>query len=206
MVKSENTKSFWDKSATDYDGHMRDTKHYEAQAFLYTSLKSFFVSPIIDLACGSGFLSGLFLSDGHSVVLNDFSSVMIELSKLKLENYQKAKFSIQDATNFNSSTKFKTIVCCNLFFYIQNRPEAIKFWEKYLDTDGAVILFEEYPFKNPAYGKMEHHEKELSTFIDPISPERIQELFAENNFELIGKNFVKIDKDHNLYGFVFKKI
>ena len=205
MSKSDEIKALWDKAVSDYDKHMEDTGHYQAQERLYKLLKDNFESPVLDLACGSGFLSSLLLKDGYEVVLNDFSLNMIEFAKRYIGDNMDATFSNQDATNFRFSRQFNTILCCNLFYYLQNRDIAIEHWSKYLFSDGAIILFEEYPFQRPETKEMSEHEEKLMSLIDPVSPEQIIEIFKKHDFILITETSVPIDSKHNLFGFVFRK-
>ena len=200
MNKSEKIKDFWDKSCENYDLHMIETKHYQAQEENLKLLFDQIEEPILDLACGTGFLIKLLSNKFSKIHGNDFSYEMIRIAKKKL-NFQ---FSNNNAETLNSySEKLKTIISCNLFFYLQNREKAIKRWANLLDSNGKVIFIEEYPFIKPKSEEMDAHSDKLMNLIDPISPEEIEKLMSQNGFSLIRKVETKIDEKHNLYGLVF---
>jgi ubiquinone/menaquinone biosynthesis C-methylase UbiE len=199
MNKSEKIKDFWNVSCKDYDLHMAETKHYNAQEKILELLSNQIKEPILDLACGTGFLIKLLSNKFFKISGNDFSSEMVKIAR-------KNKFSItnDDAETLNSySNKFATIISCNLFFYLQNRNKAVKRWVELLDSNGKIIFIEEYPFIKPKSEEMDEHSEKLMNLIDPISPEEIESLMVQNGFSLIKKVETRIDKKHNLYGLVF---
>lgn len=200
MNKSEKIKDFWNESCKDYDLHMVETKHYQAQEKILELLSNQIKEPILDLACGTGFLIKLLSNKFSKIYGNDFSSEMVKIARKKFN------FSISndDAEKLNSySDKFSTIISCNLFFYLQNRKEAIKRWRELLNSNGKIIFIEEYPFIKPKSEEMDEHSEKLMNLIDPISPEKIERIMVQNGFILIKKVETKIDEKHNLYGLVF---
>lgn len=200
MNKSEKIKYFWNESCKDYDLHMTETKHYQAQEKILKLLSNQIKEPILDLACGTGFLIKSLSNKFSKIYGNDFSSEMVKIARKNIEFH----ITNDDAETLNShSDKFATIVSCNLFFYLQNREKAIKRWAKLLDSSGKIIFFEEYPFIKPISEEMDNHTDKLMNLIDPISPEEIKKLMVQNGFSLIKKVETKIDEKHNLYGLVF---
>ena len=200
MNKSETIKKFWNKSHKDYDLHMTETKHYKAQKKILELLSNKIEEPVLDLACGTGFLIKLLSNKLSKIYGNDFSSEMVKIAR------KNSKFPItnNDAETLNSYTnKFRTIISCNLFFYLQNRKNSIERWVKLLDSNGKIIFIEEHPFIKPKSEEMDKHTEELMDLIDPISPEEIEKLMTQNGFSLIKKVETKIDIKHNLYGLVF---
>ena len=125
---------------------------------------------------------------------------MVEIAK------KSCKFQM---TNYDAETlclypkKFNTIISSNLFFYLQNREKAIKRWTQLLSHKGKILFMEEYPFVKSTGKEMGKHAKELMELIDPVSPEKIEELMIKNGFYLIKKVDTKIDEKHNLYGLLF---
>ncbi|PIN81338.1 hypothetical protein COV13_01515 [Candidatus Woesearchaeota archaeon CG10_big_fil_rev_8_21_14_0_10_32_9] len=200
MNKSEKIKDFWNESCKDYDLHMAETKHYQAQEKILELLSNQIKEPILDLACGTGFLMKLLSKKFSKISGNDFSSEMVKIARKNI------KFPItnDDAETLNSySDKFATIISSNLFFYLQNRKEAIERWAELLNSNGIIIFIEEYPFIKPKSEEMDEHSDKLMNLIDPISPEEIERIVAQNGFYLVKKVETKIDEKHNLYGLVF---
>ncbi len=201
--RAEKIKNLWNQAITDYDLHMQKTGHYSAQEKLLNELKNYFESPIIDLATGPGFLAEKLLIKEHQVILNDFSDQMFKSFSKKFSTNINAVFLNQDAQSINLKESFKTIICCNLFYYLENRDVAIQNWKNLLKSSGLIILFEEYPFHRPNTEEMKNHERELMDMIQPLSPNEIIKIFAKNNFRLLDKKNVSIDQNHDLYGFIF---
>lgn len=200
MNKSEKIKEFWDESCKDYDLHMTETKHYQAQEKILELLSNQIKEPILDLACGTGFIIKSLSNKFSKIYGNDFSSEMVKIARKNID----FPITNDDAETLNShSDKFATIVSCNLFFYLQNREKAIKRWAKLLDSSGKIIFLEEYPFIKPISEEMDSHTDKLMNLIDPISPEEIKKIMVQKGFSLIKKIETKIDEKHNLYGLVF---
>ena len=204
----EKIKNLWSQAVFDYDSHMQKTGHYSAQENLLGDLKSYLESPILDLATGPGFLAEKLLESKHEVTLNDFSDEMFTFFSNRFRKNSHAHFSNQDAHSMDlkdlPTFPFKTIICCNLFYYLENRVLAINNWKKLLKNAGAIILLEEYPFHRPDTKEMKSYESELMALVQPLSPGEIEKQFIEKGFKLIDKRKTSIDKNHNLYGFVFK--
>lgn len=202
MDKKQKIKDFWNKEYNDYDLHMKETNHYNAQSEIIESLKDEIKSPILDIACGSGFLTEILFKKYKDVQANDFSLSMINVAQKRLPE---VLFTNDDAETLESYKQktYNTVIVNNLFFYIQNRDMAIKRWKELLKIDGKIILIEEYPFLITKEKNFSEKEKELLSIIDPISPEEIKNYMINNGFIFIKDVFVPIDSIHNLYGLVF---
>lgn len=197
------TKTLYESIADDYDEHMSKTGHYTAQKEIFDQLVDFIEDPIIDLACGPGFLLPHLTERFSTVYANDFSKPMIELAKKKTGD--KVVYLNFDAEKIKLDKTFKTIICSNLLFYIENPSEALKNWKQLLDEDGVLIIMEEFPFGSTPSAEMDPHRKELLDVVEPISPEKIIETLNQSEFKLVKQVVTPIDNKHSLYGFVFKK-
>lgn len=203
-MSSKEIKDLYDKCSHDYDEHMLLTGHYYAQKEIMKHLIPSIKEPILDLACGTGFLAKELLHKFKDISLNDFSDLMTKKAE---ENYH---FKI---TNDNAETlqsykdkKFKTIICSNLFFYIQDKDKAITRWKQLLDKNAKLILIEEYPFITPRSEEMDPHTKKLMSLINPLSIEEVESIMSSHNLKLVKKEKVMIDKKHELFGLIFEKI
>lgn len=201
---SEKIKELWNNAVSDYDTHMHNTGHYITQEKLLDILSEYLKSPILDLAGGPGFLAEKIFKKGFDVTINDFSSEMFKVFSERLKRYSNVEFLNQDAHAIKTSKLFNTILCCNLFYYLDDRNTTIQNWKKLLSQNGKIILFEEYPFQRPIGTDMESHEKELMQLIDPLTPEQIKDYFSKNGFVLKIEKAVQIDEKHSLYGYVFE--
>lgn len=123
-------------------------------------------------------------------------------------NYAQTKY-VTEYTNFNAEKiileNIKTIICCNLFYYI-NQDKALKNWYSTLPENGVLIIMEEYPFiitnKKTSFGKKE---KELKKIMHYFSPKEICILTENTGFKFFKKYKTKIDSKHSLYCQVFIK-
>ena len=200
MDNSNKIQQLYDICHADYDLHMSKTGHYNAQEKILDLLIDQIQEPILDLACGTGFLINKLSKNFLLICGNDFSSAMAGAAS----NNKKNTITNENAEELKSyNQKFGTIICCNLFFYLQNRDKAINRWANLLETNGKIIFIEEYPFIKPTSTEMDKHTEELMSLVSPISPKDIQNLMAQNGFKLDSEVSTMIDAKHNLYGLVF---
>ncbi|MCX6793073.1 MAG: class I SAM-dependent methyltransferase [Candidatus Falkowbacteria bacterium] len=199
--KSEDIKEFWDEAALDYNEHMLQTGHYKAQAEVINLLEDQIKSPVIDLAAGTGYLSKILLQKNLEVTLNDFSDRMINLCKESLQSFSEGSFIKNNAEAIAVDKKFQTIICCNLFYYLQDRVKAIAGWKSILEDGGRIILLEEFPFQQPTTELMSSHDKRLMDLINPVTPQDIKLYFKD--FKFIKEVKTAINQEHDLYGLVF---
>lgn len=205
--RKEQIQKFWNKSCADYDEHMEETGHYQAQRAILEKISPEIKAPLLDLACGTGYLLKLFSEKAEKIYANDFSLNMLDMTKNRFLN------SNCDVTYVNESAiqlstikeqKFNTITCCNLFYYLhEDRPAAIKRWKELLLPGGHIIFVEEYPFVQPDSDEMDEHTEELMDIIDPISPQEIEKLMKDEGFSLVRREKAQIDDKHDLYGSIY---
>ena len=127
---------------------------------------------------------------------------MVELAIKKVGN--KVIFYNFNAEIITLDTKFKTVLCSNLFYYIKNRPKALKAWAELLSDKGKLILIEECPFVPAESEEMNPHRKKLMSVIDPLSLEQTIKILTDSGFTLEKQVSTPIDKKHNLYGLIFE--
>lgn len=200
MDNSDKIQQLYDICHADYDLHMSKTGHYGAQEKILDLLIDQIREPILDLACGTGFLINKLSKKLLLIFGNDFSPAMAG----EASNNKKITITNENAEELWSyNQKFGTIICCNLFFYLQNRNKAINRWANLLEPNGKIIFIEEYPFIKPNSAEMDKHTEELMSLISPISPNDIQNLMVQNGFKLDSEINTKIDSKHDLYGLVF---
>lgn len=197
--------NLYNAQAEIYDRHMKETGHYSAQAKVADELKEYIRENIMDLGSGTGFLANYLLDKNYVdyIFINDFSKNMIDIARERVPN-DKCSFSYFDAsTKITLPVKFNTLICCNLFFYLNSRVDIIGNWKKLLSSDGNIILIEEFPFLFPIGEEIDTFSKDLKTLHKYIKPNEIIDLFKKNSFTLNKQIQVKIDEKHSLYGYVF---
>lgn len=197
-------KSLYSDNADVYEKHMHETGHYAAQSKLIAHFTDVIKEPLIDLGCGTGFLLGEIskLDNINEVYANDFAENMILKARENLKDHI-VFYSSFDAENIKLHTRFMTIVCCNLFFYLSNRSDAINNWKNILQEGGVIIVMEEYPFLFPINENLNDFTNKLTQVHNYCKPTEIINIFVDNGFSLLKEFEEKIDSRHNLHGYVF---
>lgn len=204
MNKNQRIKQIYTMYSSNYDLHMRKTRHYQVQEKIIKQLNDNIMEPILDLACGTGYLIGVLAKTHKKINGNDFSKAMINAARKKHRNIL---FTNDSATELKSyKNKFNTIISCNLFYYISNRDKAIMRWKELLTKNGKIIFLEEYPFKITSSKEMERLSSKIISVINPIPPIKIIRIMKKRGFFLKKKISLPIDSTHNLYGLVFEKV
>lgn len=204
MDRLGDIQAFWNNSVSEYDAHMRESGHYDAQAKLFRKLNSYFSSPVLDLAAGPGFLAELMLAEGLEVTANDFSEGMASCMIKRLSSrFSHVEFTQWDAARLPEGGVYGTIVCCNLLYYLDEHRKSIALWRQRLRDDGRIILFEEYPFHRPESDTMEEQSARLMNIVEPLCPDDIRDIFVSTGFRIENEAKAKIDESHDLFGFVF---
>ncbi len=172
---------------------MAETNHYATQKKLIE--KICFSGPILDLACGAGYL--LKEIKDKQKYGNDISKEMLKIAKI---NNPLVEFTTDDVHSLVShNRKYKALICCNLFFYLQDSHKAVKRWISLLDSDGKLIVLEEYPFIYPKGLKY------FGSLVNPVTISEIEKIMKSNGLILEQKQKESIDSAHDLYMLVFKK-
>ncbi len=177
---------------------MEESGHYKAQEKVLKELLPEIAEPILDLACGTGFILSILSKLFNSLSANDLSIGMLNFTRNKLKN-KILNYSNENAEELVSCARFKTIICCNLFYYLVNYNKAITKWKKLLEESGKIIIIEEHPFT------IKEKMIELKNIVNPKMPEEIIQIMNENSLRLVRTEKTAIDSFHDLYGFAFVK-
>lgn len=194
-------KNLYDRCCQDYDDHMQQTGHYAAQERILKQILGDIKSPILDIACGTGYLYRKLNEQYSDVFANDMSEKMS--SRLEAEGtivtHENAEILVSYEHQFN------TLISCNLYYYLQKKEQALERWHRLLKDNGKLVLIEEYPFIQPKSTEMNDHTSELMKLIHPVSIDEIKAEVTERGFVYDKIVSTAIDNEHNLYGIVFKK-
>ncbi|MCA9352069.1 class I SAM-dependent methyltransferase [Patescibacteria group bacterium] len=204
-LHKQKVKTFWDQNLNAYDLHMLETNHYEAQKNGLRIIDSFIKEPILDLACGTGFLISEIQKNYRNISGNDFSEKMIEEASSRLNSVSLSNNDVEVLSEY-SEKSFETLFCCNLFYYIKNREKALERWYELLTENGKLIFFEEHPFINSdSENQFNESKNDLNTLIDPISPGELKKLAIGAGFKKVFEKSTPIDDKHDLFLLVFEK-
>ncbi len=131
---------FFDSVASTWDLHSEDKLPH-----LRELLSRLDIAPggrILDLACGTGIITGELHDMFSSTVLGfDISEKMIELAKAKYEGREGIRFQVGDFFDESFDEKFDYIVCHNAFPHFLNVPLFVDRLYDCLKEGGGFVVF-----------------------------------------------------------------
>ncbi|AEF96951.1 class I SAM-dependent methyltransferase [Methanotorris igneus] len=147
MNIKEYIKSRWNEHAKNYDKIPAHGVNSEKdKKVVKNALKEILKRKmkILDVGCGTGFLSLILAELGHEVVGIDLSEGMLNKAREKAKNLGlDIEFMVGDAENlpFEDNT-FDAIVERHILWTLPNPKKAIKEWMRVLKDGGKIILIE----------------------------------------------------------------
>ncbi len=123
-----------------WDPNLYDQKH--SYVFKYGEDLLNFLKPkrgekILDLGCGTGYLTNLIAESGADVTGIDSSEEMINLAK---QNYPTLKFELMNAADFNFNEKFDAVFSNAVLHWVLKKEEAVSCVYKNFKKGGRFIL------------------------------------------------------------------
>ena len=92
---------------------------------------------ILDLGCGTGYLTNIISASGATVVGIDSSLEMISKAKLQ---YPELKFKVQSATEFHFDEHFDAIFSNAVLHWVLEKEKAIECMYRNLKRSGKIVL------------------------------------------------------------------
>jgi trans-aconitate methyltransferase len=127
-------------TATKWNAGLYDDKH--AFVFKYGEDLVQLLSPkagerILDLGCGTGYLSDLIAASGATVTGIDNSASMIEKARA---SYPQINFVLMAATDFHFENPFDAIFSNAVLHWVKDKESAIDCMYKNLKSNGRLVL------------------------------------------------------------------
>ncbi|MGD9478531.1 class I SAM-dependent methyltransferase [Shinella sp. G-2] len=98
---------------------------------------------VLELACGTGEVTRLLLSLGHSVTALDFSEAMLAVARRKHAGAPGLHFLLADAENpMEPDESYDAIVCRHLVWTLTAPTEAFAQWFRILKPGGTLLFFD----------------------------------------------------------------
>lgn len=138
--------NYWTKRSFNYDkelGHMFQSNHEKElwKKFLKISIGEE-QKLILDVGCGTGFLSILLTELNHKVIGIDISEGMLNIARKNSKNL-KIPFLLGDSNEINFlSETFDVIISRHLLWTLQNPRETISNWKNLLVKGGSIIIID----------------------------------------------------------------
>jgi len=154
-------------------------------------------SRILDVGCGSGWLSEYFARLGYSVKGIDISSALVDMSRERVERVPYGvdhetpllcTFEIHDIEVEPLAEKFDAIVCYDSLHHFQDEPSVIRNLAQMLPIGGHLFILEG---KRPAEGSSSEKElldvmREFQTLESPFDDEYLRSLLDQNGLAIVG--------------------
>lgn len=138
----------WGRRAAEFDAQPHHGLHSEAQHEAWLKVLGGLAGPqplqVLDLGCGTGFLSQLFAELGHRVQGLDIAPEMLALAREKAEKAGLAvQFGLGDAEALTApDATYDLVVARHLIWTLPHPIPAVQEWRRVLKPGGRLALVE----------------------------------------------------------------
>lgn len=175
------TQQYWDNEAATFDNEpdhgLRDPLVRQAWADLLTQWLPTTPTAILDIGCGTGSLSLLLATLGHTVTGIDLAPAMIAQAKQKAyAASQSITFQVMAASDPPlAQASFGVVLCRHLLWALPEPAQVLARWRALLQPSGRLLLIE--GFWHTGGGL--HAEDVLATLPTDLSPATLVDLAAQ---------------------------
>lgn len=138
--------SYWDKRSEEYDNSNGHMFHSEEEKNIWKKFLKNAIGDkkklILDVGCGTGFLSILLSELGHYVIGIDISNEMLKIAK---KNAKKLKipFILSSSENLNFIPEtFDVIISRHLLWTLSDPKKSIQQWKNLIVSGGSIIIID----------------------------------------------------------------
>ncbi|MBP1993355.1 class I SAM-dependent methyltransferase [Paenibacillus eucommiae] len=141
-------KQHWNARAAEFDQVPQQGLHNKAQhqgwLHIWNELTGDKKLRVLDLGCGTGFLSLMLAELGHQVTGVDFAQEMLSMARWKAEQANLSiEFRFEDAESLHlPDGGFDLVVARHLIWTLPNPAKAMGEWWRMLKPDGRIALVE----------------------------------------------------------------
>ncbi len=143
----EEIRSYWSDRSETFDlsaGH-RIAPGAEARAWADEIRERLGARPlrVLELACGTGEITGVLHGLGHDVTALDFSEAMLARARAKHAGKPRLRFVLADAENtMEPDGAFDAVVCRHLVWTLTDPAAAFADWRRVLKPGGTLLIFD----------------------------------------------------------------
>lgn len=191
----------WGGRAADFDERshhgLHSVEQHRAWLAVLADLTGSTPIRVLDVGCGTGFLSLLLAELGHQVTGVDLTEEMIDLALQKAEKLGlDVEFRIGDAEQLSDADEvYDLIVARHLIWTLPNPTAAVREWTRVLQSGGRLALVEGNWGSNPAVEYEQIHQR--LPFYGGQPSERLTQFLAAEGFRDV---IVKPLMDEVLWG------
>lgn len=138
----------WNTCAVEFDNHPAHVLHSDEQRKAWHDLLARLVGEgpkdVLDVGCGTGFLSLLFAEMRHRVTGIDISPKMVEIAAEKARRAGlSARFRVENAMSLSAATgSFDLVIARNVIWTLPNPVHGLHEWMRVLRPSGRLALIE----------------------------------------------------------------
>lgn len=142
----EDIRDYWSRRAATFDlafGHrIAPGPEFGAWGTTVRSVLGPERQRVLELACGTGEITGVLLSLGHDVTAIDFSETMLETARRKHARTG-VRFVLADAENtMEPDGTYNALVCRHLVWTLTDPERAFSDWFRVLKPGGKLLIFD----------------------------------------------------------------
>ncbi|MFB9970953.1 class I SAM-dependent methyltransferase [Pseudoroseomonas cervicalis] len=143
----EEIRDYWSARAESFDSHFghRIPPGAEREAWQAAIRARLGAAPleVLELACGTGEVTGALRRLGHRVTGLDFSEAMLERARAKHAGDAGARFILADAEYTREPAgRYDAVVCRHLVWTLTDPQAALAEWARVLKPGGHLLVFD----------------------------------------------------------------
>lgn len=154
-------------------------------------------SRILDVGCGSGWLSEYFARLGYEVKGIDISPSLIEMSRERVDHISygvdhetplRCTFEVHDIELAPLAEKFDAIVCYDSLHHFEDERSVVRNLAQMVSIGGRLFILEGGRPETGSASERELHEvmREFRTLESPFDSDYLRALLNENGFAIVG--------------------
>jgi 2-polyprenyl-3-methyl-5-hydroxy-6-metoxy-1,4-benzoquinol methylase/glycosyltransferase involved in cell wall biosynthesis len=152
---------------------------------------------ILDVGCGSGWLSEYFARLGYDVKGIDISPALITMSRERVarvpygvdhETPLRCLFAVHDIEIAPLEEKFDAVICYDSLHHLEDERAVFRHLAAMLDVGGLLFILEGHKPGRGSETEAELFEvmREFGTLESPFSSDYLRELISDNGFVVVG--------------------